>query len=103
MARAERRKGRDGEREVADVFERFGWSVRGLESGGDWLCAIAGPRKLPTLHVECKRAEHLRLREWLEQARTEAQPGAVPLLVYRQNRQPWRVVLELETLLELIA
>jgi hypothetical protein len=102
MAAASRRKGLVGEREVADVFERFAWDVRGLEGEGDWLCVSRHVRGLPLLHVEVKRAERLRLPEWLEQAKREAPAGALPLLVFRQSRQPWRVLLELEQLLGML-
>src|SRR5215469_15516021 len=59
MSSASRAKGLRGEREVADAFERAGWTVRGYESGGDWLAVghlgeIAPSHAAILLHVECK-------------------------------------------------
>lgn len=102
MGGMSRRKGLGGEREVADLFEAYGWDVRGLEDQGDWLCVSRRAAGLMLLHLECKRAERLRFPEWIAQAMQEAPAGALPLLAFRQNRQPWRVVLELEQLLELL-
>jgi Holliday junction resolvase len=102
MGAASRRKGLTGEREVADVFERHGFAVRGLESSGDWICVPANGVLPSTLHVEAKRAERLRVPEWVHQAETEAMPGHVPVVAYRQNREPWRAIVQLEQLLGLI-
>lgn len=96
-----RRKGLTGERDVADLFEQAGWTVRGLEGSGDWLALKAAdnltapPAHPVTLHVECKRQERLRLPEWLAQAAAEAPPGVPPLVVFRQNHGAWYVALPL--------
>lgn len=100
--RASRRKGLVGEREVAERFRAAGFGVRGLEASGDWLCIDGGPRRLPPLHLECKRQERLRLPEWMRQASMEAPAGAVPIVTFRQNRGEWYAVLELGALLELL-
>lgn len=102
MGKASRRKGLVGEREVADVFERAAWDVRGLEASGDWLCARRSMRGVTTLHVETKRAEALRIMEWVRQAEAECQVGATPIVAFRRSREPWRVVLRLEDLLGLL-
>jgi hypothetical protein len=99
---ASRRKGLGGEREVADVFEAAGHQMRGFESGGDWLCVDPRRAGAPLLHVEVKRQERLRLPEWTAQAEGEAAAGMVPVVVYRQSREPWRVVLRLDDLLRLL-
>jgi hypothetical protein len=100
---ASRRKGLTGEREVADLFERAGWTVRGLESSGDWLAFRGGPLpELPALHLEVKRQERLRLPEWLEQAKAEAPPLVAPVVVFRQSRGEWYAALPLTELLGLV-
>lgn len=108
-----RRKGLKGEREVAAAFEGAGWTVRGLESAGDWL-VFHPPRYYDmsdtyspentgtTLHLEVKRAERVRVPEWLRQAQSEAPPGVPAVLVIRQNRGEWLACLPLADLLELI-
>lgn len=106
MGRMSRDKGRKGERSVALEFERFGWTMRGLEGMGDHLAhRNVGRREatgLVVLHVECKRAERLRLPEWVAQAEAEAPEGVPPLLVYRSNGEPWRAVMRLEDILRLL-
>lgn len=48
---------------------------------------------VPGVHFEAKRQERLALSRWLRQTETDAPPGVVPVLAYRQSRQPWRVVI----------
>lgn len=93
-----RAKGVRFEREVADVFERAGYQVRGLEAEGDHLCVMRSRpvATLPTtLHVEAKRHERLRIPEWLEQVERDA--GSVPwVLVFRRSRERAYALVPLE-------
>jgi Holliday junction resolvase len=99
MAASSRRKGVKGEREVAQVWQAAGLEVRGLESGGDHV-VISGNGV--TLHSEVKRAERLKLPEWLRQAAAEAPQGTVPVVAFRQNRGEWYAALPLAALAELV-
>ena len=112
---ASRRKGLTGEHEVAAIFRRHGFEVRGLEGTGDHLCIMA-PRTPPalggwpsahldglTIHSEVKRQERLQLWAWLAQAEAEAPPGSVPVVSFRRNHSPWYAAIRLETLAELLA
>ena len=105
MSRASRDKGLRGEREVAGIFAGAGWTMRGLEGSGDWL-AMSGRARSSigpgVLHVEVKRQETLRVKEWLRQAQDEAPSGVPPLLVFRQSRSFWIAALPLTDLLGLI-
>lgn len=116
---ASRRKGLAGERECADVFIDAGWTLRGLESSGDWLAfkgtpphdngytyldgkQVAVTYNYPgyrSLHVEVKRQERLRITEWVTQAEAEAPPGVPPVVVFRQSRGRWYAVVALDDLL----
>jgi len=98
-----RDKGIAGEREVHGRLVEYGWEVRGLEGKGDHLAfkLLDGERSV-TLHVESKRQETLRPDHWSHQAEIEAPTGTVPLVAYRRNREPWRVVLTLDDLLRLL-
>ena len=114
MSGASRAKGLRGEHEVAAIWERHGFAVRGLESAGDHLCIR---RPLPpvhydhtnrilaalTIHSEVKRQERLQLWQWLAQAEAEAPGYAVPVVSFRRNRSPWYAAIRLETLAELPA
>jgi Holliday junction resolvase len=89
-----RTKGVAFEREVAQAFEAAGFTVRGLESGGDLWCHKNGR----ITHVECKRQERLKVPEWLRQlARDTPQPPTTEaVLVFKQSRQPAYAVMPLE-------
>lgn len=89
MTNTQRVKGRRGEREVAVILEAHGFTVRGLESGGDIHAVGHGL----TLHVEVKRQERGFRASWAKQARDEAPPGAIPVVIYRRSRQPWTLAL----------
>jgi hypothetical protein len=106
---ASRRKGRDGEAEVAAIFRAQGFEVRGLEGSGDHLC-IASPYELGherfrgiTVHSEVKRAETMKIWQWLAQLEAEAPPGTLPLLSFRRNRSPWYGCAPLEQLVKVLA
>ena len=48
--------------------------------------------------IECKRAETLRLSEWMAQAERDAQRfgDGLPAIFFRRSRSPWCVVMKLE-------
>ena len=95
-----RAKGTSFEREVARVFEKAGWAVRGLESGGDHLIVS---RDGVVLSSEAKRQERLRLPEWWAQTAANAPAGTWPVLTFRQSRGEMLSVLLTEDLLRLLA
>lgn len=101
MSAKSRRKGKRGELELAEWFrERGVFARRGAQHRG-------GPDSpdveidLPGFHVECKRCESLRLYDALDQARADARPGAVPLVLHRKSRAGWVAILDAEDLLAL--
>lgn len=104
MGKASRDKGRRGEREVRDVFraagvpaDRGGWR-QVAEADVPDVVTVAG------IHVEVKRCERLTLPQWLRQAETAAAlTGATPAVAFRQNGQPWRVVVPLDHYAALVA
>ena len=95
MGRSERDKGRKGEREVALLYERHGFEIRGLEGTGDHLAIGYGL----TIHSESKRQEVARPWLWDEQAHAEAPAGALPIVAFRRSRSPWIAQVRLEELL----
>lgn len=99
MGKASRVKGLEGEREVAAIFAAAGYDVRNLEGHGDAL-AIGSNGRL--LHVETKRAERMRLWEWIEQAGAEAPRNVPPVVAFRRNRGEWYAALPLADLLRLL-
>jgi hypothetical protein len=95
MGRPSRDKGTRGELEVAHVWEAAGFDcARVPNSGGLWIPGdLAG---VPGLHQEVKRAETVRMGDWWRQACNDAPEGLVPVVVWRSNREKWRVAIELE-------
>lgn len=96
-------KGRRAELELARILQGYGYDVepgRALNFGEEPdLCG------LPGIHIECKRAEHLRLSEWLAQAERDAQRfgDGAPAVFFRRSRDPWAVVMRLTDWLSLYA
>jgi Holliday junction resolvase len=87
-----RNKGAAAEREVAlllhqalqDVIEKPTRNLEQTRGGGHDL------NGLPGVALEVKRVEKLALAKWWRQTVEQAsRVNAVPVLAYRQNRQPW--------------
>ena len=93
MGKMQRNKGAQAERELfALLTDGLGLNItRNLvqtRAGG------ADTIDIPGVALEVKRHEVLQIGSWWEQ--TLAQAGdRIPLLAYRQSRQPWRFVIDL--------
>lgn len=101
MGAKSQRKGRGGELELARLLQNAGYDVQvGAALSYGKVPDLSG---LPGVHIECKRAEQLRLPEWLAQARRDAQRfgDGAPAVFFRRSREPWCVVMELESWLDL--
>jgi Holliday junction resolvase len=102
MGSFSRNKGKTGERELAHELTRvMGVSARrGVQfQGGPGSPDVVAD--LPGIHIECKRTERFRLYEALEQAVEDAGHN-IPVVLHRQNRQPWVAVIRLDDLPTLI-
>jgi hypothetical protein len=84
-----RSKGLAFERDVAAAFSAAGFTVRGLELGGDHLVIYPGG---VAMHVEAKRQERLQLPIWLRQQDRDCPKGMRRALVFKQSRSPVYVV-----------
>ncbi len=94
-----RQKGHDGEREVVRVLAPVVEAVLGeprvrrnlmqTREGGHDICG------LEHLAVEVKRCETLEIEKWWKQTLRQAENagGAIPVLMFRQNRGKWRVMM----------
>ncbi len=101
MGKSSQRKGRDGERELRDRLQEYGYDVEcGEPQSFGKVPDLVG---LPGVHVEVKRCEQLRLWEWMQQAIRDAErfQDGMPALFHRRNRQPWLVTLRLEDFMNL--
>lgn len=93
-----RKKGASAERELAKILrEKYGIEIKRnlnqTREGGYDLVGLEG------FAIEVKRAEKLLIKKWWEQAVNQSEPGkTLPVLIYRQSRQPWSVVVPLNFL-----
>lgn len=101
-----REKGADGEREIAT---RLNDIIDGLREIHDLpelpepqvqrnqnQTAVGGCDLVGTYEfaIEIKRQENLSLEAWWRQAVTSAgRRGRIPVVIFRQNRKPWRVMM----------
>ena len=101
MGRASQRKGRTGELELAQLLQGYGYDVQ----PGQAVSYGATPDLvgLPGIHIECKRAEQLRVYDWIAQAERDAVRfgDGIPAVFFRRNRFPWLVVMCLQDWIEL--
>ena len=103
MGRMSRNKGKVGERELAQELSRvLGVTARrGVQySGGPDSPDVV--TDIENVHIECKRTEHFRLFEALDQSIRDAGESSVPLVMHRPNHRPWVVVLRLDDLPALV-
>lgn len=95
-----RRKGKDGELELARILKEHGYDCR----RGQQYCGSNGDADvtgLPGIHIECKRVETLNIEKAMEQARNDAREGEIPAVFHRKNREGWKVTVSLEHFLSL--
>ena len=95
MGKAQREKGKRGERELAGKLSELGYPCR----RGQQFCGKNGDADvvgLPGIHIECKRAERLNLYDAMAQARADKRPGEKPLVMHRKDRCAWLVTMSLE-------
>ena len=95
-----RTKGKTGELELARILREHGYQSR----RGQQYCGASGDADvtgLPGVHIEVKRVEALNYYGAMEQSRSDARPGELPVVAHRKNRKPWLVTMDLEDFLEL--
>ena len=106
VGKASRDKGATGEREFARLAYSHGVeAVRtaGLQAGRFACFRVVGDVTLsdhPQFHLEVKRDERMSVDAMVRQAERDCPEGSVPVVAYRRNRQPWRVVLPADYWLE---
>jgi hypothetical protein len=98
MSKSERRKGKDGEREVEAIIRRRDVHVLreqdGRTQGADFLVDRY-------VAIEAKRRNRVEIVKWSRELEAKVESGILPVIAYRPDREPWRASLPLEDLLEL--
>lgn len=93
MGKRSQRKGADGERELADLLQQYGYqTVRSPSQNYGTAPDVTG---LPGVHIECKRNEKLNLYQAMQQAIDDAVRfgDGMPVVFHRRNRKPWLVTM----------
>ena len=95
MATNGKRKGKEGELELAHKLEEYGYKTkRSVQyNGKDGQADVIG---LPKIHIECKRVEKLNIYDAIAQAKRDAKNGDMPTVFHRKNRCNWLVTMELK-------
>ncbi len=95
-----RRKGANGERELAGILRSYGYNSR----RGQQYCGANGDADvvgLPGIHIECKRVERLNLDDAMAQAKADCKNGDKPCVFHRKNHGEWRVTMRLDDFMDL--
>ena len=98
-----RTKGKVGEREASEVLRQLGFTSarRGVQyQGSPDSPDVVG---IPGVHVEVKRVERLNIDVAMAQARADAGPSQVPIVMHRRNRGVWMVTVDIANLKQLAA
>jgi hypothetical protein len=102
MGRAQRQKGKRGERQAAKAVSaalgvpaRRGVQYKGGADSADIEVDILG------VHWEVKFVERESVRTWMAQA-SEESGGQVPVVLHKRSRGEWLVTLQLERLYEFV-
>lgn len=101
MSNSERRKGKDGELEVAAIFTDAGFDCSRTPNSGALRLRGDLHGDVP-LHVEVKRQEVARPWLWAEQAATDAGAGSRWLVAMRRSRSPWLALMPLDHVVRLL-
>lgn len=91
MGKSQRDKGARGEREIVDILKQYGFTGRRTPLSGGMVWKGDLEHNLLSLHIEIKRQERLHLPAWHRQAEDDCPAGKVPCVVYRRNKEPWRI------------
>ena len=84
MGKAQREKGKRGERELAGILRDYGYNCR----RGQQYCGTSGDADVIGLPDVLRKA--------LQQSSRDARAGEIPVVMHRRNREPWRVSMYLQ-------
>lgn len=91
IGRRSRRKGANGERELAKILTDAGYECRrGCQYNGRGAADVIG---LPNVHIEVKRVERLDLYGAMTQSICDSKGLELPTVFHRRNNKPWLVTM----------
>ena len=103
MAINSKRKGNEGERELASRLKEYGYNARRtVQYNGKAEEGQPDLLGLPGLHIECKRVEALRLYDAVDQAKSDsAETDNLPVVFHRKNNCEWVVIMPMDAFMQL--
>lgn len=98
-----KRKGKDGELELASKLREHGYNVRrSVQYNGKEEEGQADLLGLPGIHIECKRTESLRLYEAVDQAKRDSKgKNQIPVVFHRKNKCEWLAIMPLDDFMKI--
>lgn len=98
MPKMSREKGKRGEREAAELLRRYGFQAKRSAQHKGNVEAEDGDltHSMEGFHIEVKRTETLGLYDALDQAKADAAPGNMPVVMHRKNGRRWVVIVDAE-------
>ena len=105
MGKAEREKGKAGEREIAHILQAAGFdgarrTAQHCGRSGDASDVVG----IPGLHLEVKRCETTKIHDWLAQAiRDSSGTGNKPVVLHRRSKEKWAATMLLDDFLEIVS
>ena len=95
-----RNKGSNAEREVAAILQQYGWN--NAHRGMVFYHESDIEDAIPGLHLEVKRQEQTRLRDWIKQSEEQKKAGEIATVIHRRNREPWYITMQFTDFLTFI-
>ena len=100
-----KRKGTAGENELAELLRSEGiraYRNDQIYKGGQGNPDVRAELEGMTLHIEVKRVEKLNVPEAIHQAERDAEPGTLPVVAHRRNREKWLATMPLSVFIQII-
>ena len=100
-----KKKGSRGERECRDVWRKHGYAdahrSQQFSGKGESSADLEGVD--PGLHIECKLGYQYKstIYKFMEQAKSDAKAGQIPIVNCRMDREEWLCVLRLDDFIEI--
>lgn len=103
MAVNGKRKGKNGELELARKFREYGYNTRrSVQYNGKEEEGQADLLGLPGIHIECKRTEKLSLYDAVDQAKRDNEgKNKIPVVFHRKNYCEWLAIMPLDEFMKL--
>lgn len=95
MGRMQQRKGAEGERELAQILNAYGYDTQ--RGGSQTYGTVPDLTGMDGIHIECKRCEQLNLHAAVKQSEADAArfSDGLPAVFHRKNRTQWLVTMPL--------